>query len=166
MSDVFTVPERSGAQGPDGPASPAQEYGGIYIAGTFLSGNPTQALVTGAWNKAANFQANMPSSGVTPQFALNQVTIVTTGHYFVYANVSYSYGPLGTMRLSVFVNGVITLVLVSGAKTFGFTPSMTDANNVLIGLTAGDVLDIRLIPSAAASVRIDSAQLYVERANP
>ena len=163
---VFTVPEIgvSGPQGAGGPASPAQVYGGVSIQGFFGSGNPSQALVTG-FQKVVNFSNNMPSSGVTPQFALNQLTIVTTGDYLVYVNISWQFGVTGNMRVVVFVNGGIRLAVLSGAKLFGFAPSQADAANFL-PLVAGDVVDLRVGPSVAGTMLVDSAQIYVERADP
>ena len=168
MAPVFTVPTIGGPDGPTGPvgpASPAQSYGGIAIRGFFTSGNPSQALATGSFQKVVNFSANMPSSGVTPQFALSQLTIDTSGDYLVFAGISYVYGPLGNMRMALFVNGAVRIEVIAGAKTFSFLPSHCDSQNVM-SLVAGDVLDMRVLPSAAATLLVDNAQLYVERANP
>ena len=164
---VYTVPDiggPAGPAGPPGPATAAQQYGGIAIQGFIGSGNPGQALGVG-WNKLVNFVANMPRSGVTPSFATSDLTIVTPGVYFVFIGLAWTYAPFGSMRISLFVNGVINLALVSGDKTFAFTPSNTCAQNY-VTLAGGDVLDLRGARSAVGTIFAQSAQLYVERADP
>lgn len=126
-----------------------------------------QALAAGVYQKLTVLgQANGPSSGVTPSFALNRLTFPTTGVYLVYFQLSYRYAPSGQISMRVYLNGVTPVPQISATSlTFAFFPNSIASEN-LVSLTAGDFLEIFLNPTLAASVSIEHGQFYAERADP
>lgn len=162
---VFTVPDIGGPQGPQGPPgpdSPALQYGGIYR--DVLSGG--QALLAGVYQKLTLINvASAPSSGVTTTPASASITIITPGVHKIYFQTSWRYTLAAIISMSLHVNSVRVPAITTSCLGTPFFPTNVESAG-FVSLAAADVVEVFVNPSVAASMSIERAQLYVERADP
>ncbi len=135
-------------------------YGGLYIQ----DGSTAQTGITTEAVKMTGWAGNLAASGVTPDYANNQVTVGSTGIYLVWVQLSFS-GSLNTeFQAHLRVNGDEQ---VEGMhRKLGTGGDVGSASFIALkSLTADDVLTIYVESDAGggASFTPTDAQFVVLR---
>jgi hypothetical protein len=142
----------------------AHEYGGIYVS----TGTTAIAYTQDTWTKVTGtFAGVMQTSGseITCNYANDRILINETGVYFITYQLSiWNYGATGNvLRSEAYVNGIsqpqTRAKLTMGAS--GTVHNMSGMGNAYV--VSGTAVDLRLLVSVSNTLRIDIAQLHVQK---
>lgn len=137
-------------------------YGGIYSITT--DAIAISAIGTTA-KKLAAFSHNSPYNEVTPEYANDQITILTDGDYFVTFSIAFETNAVvdaGRYKFRVRVNGVESVIGTQRDMSGSSDAGSTGASGIL-SLSTNDVLTIYVESDDAGSdnIDIDNAALNI-----
>jgi hypothetical protein len=145
----------------------AHEYGGIYTS----TGTTAIAYTQDTWTKVTGTFANyMQDSGgeVDCDWNDDRLMIYESGVYFVTYQLSiWNYGATGNLLSGeVYVNGV-SQPQTRAKVTMGASGTVHNFHGLGdIYVVSGTAVDLRLMVSVSNTLRIDCAQLFVEKQIP
>lgn len=161
--EVFRVPDPTGAQGPVGPAGPVGtgDYGLVYTN----AGTNTQALAVAFAKLVGVLTTNGPAQGggVTPNAALDQLIINTTGDYMLWIMVHVSTPAGAVFSIQGRRNGIALPNIAGQETTAGATIIGAARAKGAATLTAGDVIEIYGASNTSQTTTFRTAQLFAKR---
>lgn len=132
-------------------------YGSIYFRGNAA----VQAIGAATPEQLTEWTGNGQSNGVTPAYASDQITIITTGIYSIRFHCSFQGVAAKIQGFELRIDGAVT-----GLETRRYTSS-NDVGSCSFGdfmsLTAGEVLSVWVEGSGAGNILVEEGSLVIER---